>query len=345
MHQGEPFIVSELLEGETLRERLRQDPMRLREALDIAIGVARGLAAAHERGVAHRDLKPENLFLTRNGHVKILDFGLAKLLQSQSSATDTPTESIHYPTDAGHVLGTVGYMAPEQVRGLPADARSDIFALGCVLYEMLSRNRAFQKPTSAETMSAILNEDPPEISEPATAVPPGVRRLLHRCLEKAPERRFQSASDLAFALEALTDANTSSSGTVSPTKSHTLRWVAPVLILVVLVFAWSLRQTLRTSRVETSPPALELRTLTETGRATRAAATLDGRYVAYVKREAGKFELRLMQVATERDVQLLPPHLLRSFRSTSLRMAILSISCANCGMRTRKLLECFVSQP
>ena len=304
-HEGAPYIVSELLEGETLRERLRRSPIRLREVMDIGIGVARGLAAAHERGITHRDLKPENLFLTRNGHVKILDFGLAKLLQSQSSATDTPTESIHYPTDAGHVLGTVGYMAPEQVRGLPADARSDIFAFGCVLYEMLSGNRAFQKPTSAETMSAILNEDPPEISESATAMPPGVPRLVHRCLEKAPERRFQSASDLAFALESLTDANTSSSAIVGPANSHTRSWIAPILILAALVFAWFLRQTLRTSRGETTPPAVELRTLTETGRANRAAATLDGRYVAYVKREAGKFELRLMQVATERDVQLL----------------------------------------
>src|SRR6516165_8885867 len=143
---GSPYIVTELLEGETLRERLRHGALRLRDAIDAAIQIAKGLAAAHEKGIAHRDLKPENLFLAKDGRVKILDFGLAKLMQSVSA--DSPTVSLRDQTDAGRVLGTVGYMSPEQVRGQPADTRSDIFALGCVLYEMLTGKRAFRKPSS-----------------------------------------------------------------------------------------------------------------------------------------------------------------------------------------------------
>jgi serine/threonine protein kinase len=208
---GSPYIVTELLEGETVRERLRHGAVKLRDAIDIAIQTTKGLAAAHEKGIAHRDLKPENLFLVKDGRVKILDFGLAKLMQA-SSGSDGPTISLHDQTDVGRVLGTVGYMSPEQVRGRPADARSDIFALGCVLYEMLTGKRAFRKPTSAETMSAILNEDPPAASEITRSIPPALQRVVHRCLEKPPERRFQSASDLAFALEALSDSGVSPLG-------------------------------------------------------------------------------------------------------------------------------------
>ncbi len=201
---GSPYIVTELLEGETVRERLRHGALKLREAIDIAVQVAKGLAAAHERGIAHRDLKPENLFLTKDGQVKILDFGLAKLMQNPSGP-DGATISLQDQTDAGRILGTVGYMSPEQVRGQPADGRSDIFALGCVLYEMLTGKRAFRKPTSAETMSAILNEEPQAASEITRTIPPALQRVVHRCLEKSRERRFQSASDLAFALDALSD--------------------------------------------------------------------------------------------------------------------------------------------
>ena len=203
---GSPYIVSELLEGETLGDRLSQGPMRRREAVDVAVAVARGLAAAHEKGITHRDLKPQNLFLGRDGRVKILDFGLAKLTQVQAASASGSMLTLGTETEPGIVLGTVGYMSPEQVRGQPADARSDIFALGAVLYEMLTGTRAFHKPTSAETMYAILNEDPPNVSHISPNIPPALQRVMQRCLEKNPELRFQSSSDLAFALDALSDS-------------------------------------------------------------------------------------------------------------------------------------------
>ena len=206
-----PYIVTELLEGETLRERLRHGALKLRDTIDIAVQAAKGLAAAHEKGIAHRDLKPENLFLTKDGRVKILDFGLAKLMQA-SSSPDGTTISLRDQTDVGRVLGTVGYMSPEQVRGEPADTRSDIFSLGCVLYEMLTAKRAFRKPTSVETMHAILNEDPPAASDISLTIPPALERVVHRCLEKTPDRRFQSASDLAFSLDALSGSGAAESG-------------------------------------------------------------------------------------------------------------------------------------
>ena len=205
-YEGAPYLVSELLEGETLREQITRGRMTIRKAIDYGIQIARGLAAAHEKGVVHRDLKPENLFATKDGRVKILDFGLAKLTQPQSSSEhDAPT--LTEGTEPGVVMGTVGYMAPEQVRGEAADHRADIFAFGAILYEMLAGKRAFQKPTSPETMAAILNEDPPGISQVTTNVPPALQRVVHRCLEKNPEQRFQSASDLAFALDALSETS------------------------------------------------------------------------------------------------------------------------------------------
>jgi len=215
-----PYIVTELLEGETLRELLRHGALKLRFGIDIAIQAAKGLAAAHEKGIAHRDLKPENLFLAKDGRVKILDFGLAKLMQA-TSGSDGPTVSLRDQTDAGRILGTVGYMSPEQVRGEPADARSDIFALGCVLYEMLTGKRAFRKATSVETMHAILNEDPPAASDITRTIPLALERVIHRCLEKAPDRRFQSASDLAFALDALSGSGVYSDHAKPVTKRTT----------------------------------------------------------------------------------------------------------------------------
>src|SRR5215469_10213400 len=215
---GSSYIVSELLEGETLRERLRHGALKLRDAIDIAMQTAKGLAAAHEKGIAHRDLKPENLFLAKDGRIKILDFGLAKLMQT--ATPEGPTLSGNNQTDAGRVLGTVGYMSPEQVRGESADARSDIFALGCVLYEMLTGKRAFRKPTAVETLNAILTEEPPAAAEITRAIPPALQRVVHRCLEKPPDRRFQSASDLAFALEALSDSRGSVIRAISPLTSR-----------------------------------------------------------------------------------------------------------------------------
>ena len=200
-HEGVPYLVSELLEGETLREQIERGRIAVGKAIDYGVQIARGLSAAHGKGIVHRDLKPENLFVTKDGRVKILDFGLAKLIETQSSSehsSATPGEG----TEAGVVMGTVGYMSPEQVRGQTADHRADIFAYGAILYEMLAGKRAFQKPTSADTMSAILNEDPPGISQITPNVAPALQRVVHRCLEKIPDQRFQSASDLAFALDA-----------------------------------------------------------------------------------------------------------------------------------------------
>src|SRR6478752_3877327 len=205
---GAPFIVSELLEGETLRERARGGPVAVRKATEYALQVARGLAAAHEKGITHRDLKPENVFVTRDNRVKILDFGLAKLTQDQGApATLSAAVTVPSPTLPGVVLGTAGYMAPEQVRGLPADHRADLFAFGAILYELLSGVRAFSCETVAETMTAILNRDPPDLGPSAAAFPPGLVRIVNRCLEKNPSDRFQTASDLAFALESLSNAS------------------------------------------------------------------------------------------------------------------------------------------
>jgi serine/threonine protein kinase len=174
---GAPFIVSELLEGSSLRAELEHGPLSARKASDYAAQIAQGLAAAHDKGVVHRDLKPENIFLTKDGRVKILDFGLAKLTTKGEGAKGqsdglTLTSS---PTEAGMVMGTAGYMAPEQVRGAAVDSRTDIFAFGAVLYEMISGKRAFRRDTAAETMTAILKEEPPELDDLAQAVSPGTR--------------------------------------------------------------------------------------------------------------------------------------------------------------------------
>ena len=195
------YAVTELLDGETLRERLAAGALPLRKAVEYAAQIARGLAAAHAKGIVHRDLKPENVFVTGDGRVKVLDFGLAR--QSTPGGTpDTRSPTVSRPTDAGTILGTVGYMSPEQVRGKALDHRSDLFSLGCVLYEMLTGRRAFHRETAAETMTAILKEDPPEIAESGVVTAPAVDRLVRHCLEKRPEERFQSAQDIAFDLEA-----------------------------------------------------------------------------------------------------------------------------------------------
>ena len=199
------YVITELLEGETLRERLAAGALPLRRAVDIATQTARGLAAAHDKGIVHRDIKPENVFVTAAGHVKILDFGLARSI----SAADPGSASVTKPgmTDAGSILGTVGYMAPEQVRGRPADARADLFALGAVLYEMLTGQQAFRRDTAADTMTAILKEEPPELAALRGDVPPALERIVHHCLEKNTNERFQSARDVAFALESLSGSS------------------------------------------------------------------------------------------------------------------------------------------
>jgi eukaryotic-like serine/threonine-protein kinase len=226
---GLHFIVSELLDGETLRDRLADGPLATRRALDIAAQIARGLAAAHDKGIVHRDLKPENVFVTKDARVKILDFGLAKPIESghpvAAAATMMPTV---VATEPGLVLGTVGYMSPEQVRGGNVDHRTDIFSFGAVVYELVSGQRAFRRDTAAETMAAILKEDPPDLADVGTPIPVGIERIVRRALEKSPDERFQSAKDLAFALDAV--GGTSTVSAIRPERVG--RRVVPIAVAV-----------------------------------------------------------------------------------------------------------------
>jgi serine/threonine protein kinase/Tol biopolymer transport system component len=241
-HDGTTYVVSELLEGETLRKRIAGTPLAQRRVIDYAVQIANGLAAAHAKGIIHRDLKPDNVFVTNDGRVKILDFGLAKLTQldgDQAAQTDIPTRRVD--TDPGVVMGTVGYMSPEQLKGGPLDQRSDIFSFGAILYEMLSGRRAFHGESAAETMSAILREDPPELSE--TNVSPALERLVNHCLEKNREERFHSSRDVAFALESLSGSVPASThqaaiparASRAIKRSELIAWTVAALALVITV--------------------------------------------------------------------------------------------------------------
>jgi len=248
-HEGAPYIVAELLEGQTLRDRINGTILPQRKAIDYALQIARGLSAAHGKGIIHRDLKPENLFITNDGHVKILDFGLAKLtapVDGDQAQTEVPTRKVN--TDPGTVMGSIGYISPEQLKGKPADHRSDIFSFGAVLYEMLSGKRAFRGESAAETMSAILKEEPPDLSTTNKTISPALERVVNHCLEKNPDERFHSARDLAFAIEALSGSTTISDQTIQltpPLIEKTRRtkptfWIAAAvaLLLSTLTFAY-----------------------------------------------------------------------------------------------------------
>jgi hypothetical protein len=272
------YVVSELLVGRTLREVLSSGPLPLPKTIDYAVQIATGLASAHEEGIVHRDLKPENLFVTRDGRVKILDFGLAKLTARGAAAADVNLQMTQVGTIAGLVLGTAGYMAPEQVRGLPIDQRTDIFAFGVVVYEMLSGHRLFNEPSAIETMSAVVTKEPPDLAALGPSAAP-LTRIIRRCLEKQPENRFQSARDLAFALEGI--AAPPPSGALPARRKASRRRLTylatgagALAIAVALGASWALR----TAR----PPELSFRRLTfqrGTVRAARFAA--DGRTIVY----------------------------------------------------------------
>ncbi len=201
-HEGTPYIVTELLEGGTLAERLHSGAMPVQKSVEVAAQVAHGLAAAHEKAIVHRDLKPANVFITDAGRVKILDFGLAKLADPRSAGELARARTQVEATQAGTALGTLGYMAPEQLRGQAVDRRADIFALGCVLYEMLAGRKAFAGASNADVVSAVLHEDPPNLASSGREIPPALVGIVARCLEKVPGARFSSAHDLALALEA-----------------------------------------------------------------------------------------------------------------------------------------------
>ena len=288
--RGSPYVVFELLEGQTVRQWLASPSLPVRKVLDYATQIARGLAAAHEKGIVHRDLKPENLFVTKAGQVKILDFGLAKLHSRGRLGGEVHPEglTLSEATHPGTVLGTVGYMSPEQVRGKATDPRSDVFSFGAILYEMLSGQRAFKGGSSAETLSAILKEEPPELSGIRSDVPPALDRILRRCLEKKPDERFRTAHDLAFALEAV-------SGVASPTpppatpdrRTAAVRWlVAGVVALAAIVtVAIGLRSRVGSAPSRDPAPGIRVEKLTNRGNVDDAAISPDGRYLAYRVRE------------------------------------------------------------
>ncbi len=258
------YAVTELLEGDTLEERLSHGALPPRKAVEFAVQIANALASAHERGVIHRDLKPANLFLTTDGRVKILDFGLARWQEASNSDSSgkTPeakTQTRH--TASGIILGTAGYMSPEQVRGQAVDHRADIFALGCVIYEMLSGKRAFQRETSAEAMTAVLREDPPDLATFGRPVPQGLDRLMRRCLEKRPEDRLQSARDLAIALDAVSLGDTTSaqnSVVAPPRRSSRPAMAAVVAALLIAAASYWIGKTTARPGVGTLPTFTKL---------------------------------------------------------------------------------------
>ena len=300
-HEGAPYIVSELLEGETLRERMGGAPLPHRKAIDYALQTARGLAAAHEKGIVHRDLKPDNLFITKDGRMKILDFGLAKLTTSDGSQSQTAVPTRRVNTDPGMVMGTIGYMSPEQVRGKAADHRSDIFSFGAILYEMLSGRRAFRGESTADTISAILREDPPELSTTNRTINPSFERVVNHCLEKNPEERFNSARDLAFAIEALSAPSTSSESTLLSTiptskrkRQDLIAWTVAAVLLIActtlaVLYFWprSIDKRQISFTIEMPEKVVEIRTPT---------VSPDGRMIVFQGVAEGKVGLYVRNV-------------------------------------------------
>jgi hypothetical protein len=330
---GSPYVVSELLEGETLRERLRSGALSSRKAIDYGLQVARGLAAAHEKGIVHRDLKPDNLFVTSDGRVKILDFGLAKLTRPEAvSGADAPT--VHAVTEPGLIMGTAGYMSPEQVRGQVADPRSDIFAFGAILYEMIAGKRAFHGETSADTMSAILKEETPELSETARNVPAGLERIVRHCLEKNPSQRFHSAGDLAFDLESLTEISATSSksgaqaavaqarGTESRRKLAGVAGVIAVAVAMIGLGWWL-------GRGSGAAPLAEYQQITfRTGSIGDARFTPDGSIVYSASWDGGDYQLYLARTDDNgaRDLGLKDADLLSISKSGELAIRLNAVN-------------------
>jgi Tol biopolymer transport system component len=327
-YEGAPYVVSELLEGETLRERLRSGAIVTRKSLDYAMQIAHGLAAAHEKGIVHRDLKPENLFVTKDGRVKILDFGLAKLTQPDTSVHSSLPTMTH-ATEAGVVMGTAGYMSPEQVRGIAVDPRSDIFSFGAILYEMLSGKRAFHGETTADTMSAILKEDPTDLSETGRNVSPALERIVQHCLEKNPESRFHSASDIAFDLEHLSGLSGSTSriaaagASASPGRRKILLAFAGLaLVAALLALGW------RIGHGSGSAPQAQYQQITfRTGSIGNARFTPDGSVVYSASWDGGEDQLYMSRIDDPgaRELALKNAELLAISKSGELAIRLNSI--------------------
>ena len=250
-HDGTAYAVMELLEGESLRGRLDGGPIGQRQAVEYALQIARGLSAAHGKGVVHRDLKPENVFVSKDGHVKILDFGLAKRVDAPTEQTSAPTGG---HTEPGAVMGTIGYMSPEQLRGLPVDHRSDIFSLGAILYELLSGRKAFKRDSASDTIAAVLKEDPPELTQSGRNVSPALDHIVKHCLEKDRENRFRTAKDVVFALS---ESSSPTTAATSGARAAVLapRRMGPIWIAVAAVVGLAVAGLILSRRTKTSPGA------------------------------------------------------------------------------------------
>ena len=330
---GLPYAVMELLEGQPLRALLEEGPLPRRKALDLGLQVARGLAAAQDRGVVHRDLKPENVFVTRDGQARLLDFGLARFeagpVGGRGSASDSsgPTQA-RADTDPGQMMGTVGYMSPEQVRGQPVDHRTDIFSLGALLHEMLTGQRAFQAGTAADTISAILREDPPPLDSGPAGLPPVVDRVVRHCLEKRPEERFQSAHDVAFALQAIIDvggSGLSGAGLGVPEPRARRWWSRPRLALAASAVALAGLGWLAGSRAARAPlPEVERLTF-QRGSISAARFSGDGTTVVHDARwDGGSPELYAVRADApeSRALGLAPAQLLACSRGGELAVLL-----------------------
>jgi serine/threonine protein kinase len=321
-HDGAAFIVAELLEGEELRDRLNHGQIPLRKAIDYAQQIVNGLAAAHGKGIVHRDLKPENLFITNDERLKILDFGIAKLSAASASTNPDISEDATRKvlTNPGVVMGTVGYMSPEQVRGEKADHRSDIFSFGAILHEMLSGRRAFKRETMAETMTAILKEEPEELSASNPNINPALERIVQRCLEKKPERRFHSAHDLSFALESISTTSSSGSHVTTAVSSGStisvsswrprLPWIAVAVLALALVGLTVLYLSMRSSAntgsairlTFTAPPELAFNDSQQDA----AVISPDGQKIAFTATSADGKRMLYIRNLDSSEVKLLP---------------------------------------
>jgi serine/threonine protein kinase len=302
-HEGATYAVTELLEGQSLLDELKLGPVPLRRAVDVAGQIADGLAAAHEKGIVHRDLKPANVFLLPDGRVKILDFGLAKT--GPVADLNSATAKLPEGTAPGTVLGTVRYMSPEQVRGEEVDPRSDIFSFGTVLWEMLSGEVAFQRDSAVEIMSAILKEEAPDLASKHDAVPASIDRIVRRCMEKAPERRFQSARDLSFALDNALDSTSRGLPALNE-PAAVRRGRAPVLVAaVMLVLGGAGGFFLGQRSAEVTPPVpVKVSALTHSGADWSPSASPDGKMIAFVSNRDGQNRIWLRQMQGGIEVPL-----------------------------------------